>query len=504
MADTHGTILYVSAQTEQLFGYARGELLGKKVECLLPERFRSRHVGQRAHYSQSPRVRPMGAGLELFGLHKSGAEVPIEISLSPLQTPQGPLVTAAIRDISERKRVQEELRRAREVAEAANQSKSEFLANMSHEIRTPLAGILGYAEMIALYCNSDDERKQYMEKIRRCSDTLTELINDILDLSKVEAGALKVEILPFNPVTELENVVSLLERSAKEKNVRFDVRYDRPLPAQIGSDPTRFRQILSNLIGNAIKFTEQGGVSVRVFEDADSPNYLCFSIKDTGCGLTADEQSRLFQPFVQADSSTTRRFGGTGLGLALSRRLAEALGGKLSLIESFPGKGSTFQLAIPFQSTSSHLADSQPSRKPRSVDRRTLDRLDGVRVLVAEDNADIREFIERFLTEQGAVVELAVHGKEALKMARAGKYDVLVLDVQMPEIDGYQVTKLLRSDGMLTPILALTAHAMSDERARCLAAGFTEFLTKPIDVPQLIYTVARHGIGQKSTHEKLP
>lgn len=501
MVDVEGRIVYVSSQTQNLFGYSPKELLDQKIECLLPQRFRDRHVGQRSNYFKSLRVRPMGAGLELFGLHKSGREIPIEISLSPLEIPRGFLVTAAIRDISDRKRAQEELRKAREVAEAASRSKSEFLANMSHEIRTPLAGILGFAEMIALYCNSSEERKSYLDKIRRCADTLTELIDDILDLSKVEAGALKVELLSIGTISEVESVVNLFQNSASEKNITFDVRYERPLPEKIVTDPTRLRQILSNLLGNAIKFTESGSVSLRVFTDKKRPNRICFAVQDSGVGLSPEEQNRLFHPFSQADSSTTRKFGGTGLGLALSRRLAEALEGDLVLVESSPGKGSVFQLSIP---THQRGVPSAPSpeledKLADSEERSSWPRLDNVGILVAEDNPDNQEMLKRFLGEQGAVVEIASNGKLALNMAKKGGYQVILMDVQMPELDGYEVTKALRKENITTPIIALTAHAMSDEREKCLASGCNEFLTKPLNVKKLIHTIHRHSVSSQAT-----
>ncbi len=483
-----GSIVFVNSQTNRIFGYSNQELLGQTIECLLPERFRPKHVGQRTDYFHNLRLRPMGAGLELFGLHKSGDEIPIEISLSPLETPQGYLVTAAIRDISDRKRVQEELRRAREVAEAANQSKSAFLANMSHEIRTPLAGILGYAEMIAYYCKSSAERKSYMEKIRRCANTLTELISDILDLSKVEAGALKIERIPFSPAQEVENVVNLLQTSAEQKGIALDIQYQRPLPQQVVSDPTRLRQILTNLLGNAIKFTARGSVSMRVFRNPDT-DLLCFSVTDTGCGIGTEEQTRLFQAFVQADSSTTRKFGGTGLGLALSRNLASALGGTLELVSSAPGVGSTFQLSIPCkQQAPCALFPSSVA----SVDPDDLPRLDGMRILVAEDNPDNQELLRGFLSARGAAIDLVGDGRQALSLARSGNYDAILMDVQMPEMDGYEVTKTLRATGIRTPVIALTAHAMVTERVRGEAAGCNDFLTKPFDVPHLIHTLRKY------------
>lgn len=483
--DATGEIIYVSSQVKTLFGYEREELLGQKIECLLPERLRHRHVAQRGGYFDTLKVRPMGAGLELFGQHKRGHEIPIEISLSPLKTAQGVMVTAAIRDITDRKKVQLELKKARETAEAASRSKSEFLANMSHEIRTPLAGILGYSEMIALYCNSSEERASYLSRIRRCADTLTELINDILDLSKVEAGALNVELVPFNLVSEIENVVQLLQGGAVEKNLAFEVQYDRPFPEEMVSDPTRFRQILTNLLGNAIKFTDAGRISLRMSRPAGDTENLCFRISDTGCGLTPEQQSRLFQIFVQADNSTTRKYGGTGLGLALSRRLAEALGGELTLVSSAAGQGSVFELRLPF------VPPAKPLSREKALSGETVHLLKSMRLLVAEDNPDNQELIARFLREHGAEVVVAGNGRDALGRAGSEKFDAILMDVQMPELDGYEVTRRLRADGFPIPIIALTAHAMSDEREKARAAGCTEFLTKPINLMKLIQTVAR-------------
>lgn len=487
MISENGGIVFVNSQTETLFGYKSEELLGQTIEILLPERYRGKHVSQRNDYFSKPRVRPMGAGLELFGRHKDGREIPIEISLSPLKTASGSVVTAAIRDISDRKRAQEELRKAREVAEAASRSKSEFLANMSHEIRTPLAGILGYAEMIAFYCNSSEERKSYMDKIRRCADTLTELINDILDLSKVEAGALRVEAMNFNVAAEIETVVGMLQPVATDKKLVLDVKYQRPLPSQVTSDPTRFRQILTNLVGNALKFTDHGSVVVEVFVDPQSPSFICFSVTDTGCGLTEPQQARLFQPFVQADSSTTRKYGGTGLGLALSRRLAEAMGGELHLMKSVLNQGSTFQLRIPVQiegGKNNHFlkTDLQDSQVE-------MPRLDGLRILVVEDNTDNQDLLRRFLREQGAAVDIACNGEEAVKSVSGKTYEVILMDIQMPVLDGYEATKRIRHSGVNTPIIALTAHAMSDEKERCLASGCNAFLSKPFNVPKIVQTV---------------
>ncbi len=487
IVDTSGTIVLANGQAETVFGYSQSELVGQPIELLLPERYREKHVAQRDGFFSNPRLRPMGAGLELFGQHKMGHEFPVEISLAPVKIDGGLLITSAIRDVTERKRIEGELRRAREAAEAANRTKSEFLANMSHEIRTPLAGILGYLEMIETYCKTEEERKDYIEKAKRNANNLAELINDILDLSKVEAGALKVEQLKFSPFTEVESVLSLLQGQAEEKGLVLETVFERPLPSNIISDPKRLRQILINVVGNAIKFTSAGKICLRMRQEkvADK-TFLLFVVTDTGCGIPADAHSKLFEPFVQADSSTTRKYGGTGLGLALSRNLARALGGDLRLTESAPGKGSTFTLTIQLGAELPPEA-SGAGKNARAPEQ--SDRLDGVRVLLAEDNLDNEELITKCLVRAGASVEAAHDGAEAVKLAELRPFDVVLMDIQMPVLDGYEATRRLRAAGLKIPIFALTAHAMVEERQKCAQAGCTDCLTKPLDFAALIKAI---------------
>src|SRR5439155_322583 len=297
----------VNAQAEALFGYAGEELVGKPVDQLVPERIRGEHVRHRTAYQREPKLRPMGAGLELHGRRKDGTEFPIEISLSPVETENGKIVTAAIRDITERKRTEEELVRARESALSASRAKGEFLANMSHEIRSPMTAILGYADILAESDLSVEERAAYLDTIRLNGAHLLSVINDILTLSKIEAGKMTMERIACSPARLVGEVVALMHHRARDKGIAFEIIYEGLIPERIESDPTRVRQILLNLLSNALKFTERGGVRLTIRMEGGR---LAFAVADTGIGMNAEEQARLFQPFTQTDVLTTVSFGG--------------------------------------------------------------------------------------------------------------------------------------------------------------------------------------------------
>ncbi|HEV7733960.1 MAG TPA: ATP-binding protein [Candidatus Binatia bacterium] len=383
---------------------------------------------------------------------------------------------------------------ARNAAIGAAQAKSEFLANMSHEIRTPLTAILGFTGVLADPALSATDRAAHLETIRRNGEHLLSLINDILDLSKIEAGKLTVERIAC-PVGELvDGVAALMDARAREKGLTFAVEYPGPVPERIRADPTRLRQILMNLLGNAIKFTEPGGTVRLVVRLSDGPPpRLRFDVVDTGIGVAPDVRERLFMPFMQADPSTSRRYGGSGLGLTISRRLARMLGGDIT-VESTPGQGSTFSVdvdpgalagvprIVPVRATAVAIA---PAPRPAV-------RLDG-RLLLAEDAPDNQRLITFHLRRAGADVAVAENGRVAVDMALAGEpYDLILMDMQMPELDGYDATAELRRAGYRGPIIALTAHAMDGDREKCLHAGCDDFATKPIDRDALLALVRRH------------
>ncbi len=383
-----------------------------------------------------------------------------------------------------------ELTEARNLALQAAQVKSEFLANMSHEIRTPLTAILGFTDVLADPHLSTTEHATTLDTIRRNGEHLLSVINDILDLSKIEAGKLRLDAVPCRLADVVHSVTALMEPRARDTGLAFAVEYDGPVPDEIRADPTRLRQILVNLLGNAIKFTPAGSVRLVIrFER----RRLRFDVVDTGIGVAPEVQARLFTPFTQADPSTSRRFGGTGLGLAISRRLARLLGGDLR-VRSKPGAGSTFTLEIdpgPL-ATTALVTHPTPAPAPAPATTPESDAPLRGRVLLAEDAPDNQRLVCFYLRRAGAEVDVAENGIVACALALARSYDVVLMDMQMPELDGYAATARLRAAGYRGPIVALTAHAMDGDRDKCLQAGCDDFATKPIDRPVLLGLVRRY------------
>jgi signal transduction histidine kinase/FixJ family two-component response regulator/HPt (histidine-containing phosphotransfer) domain-containing protein len=389
-------------------------------------------------------------------------------------------------------------------ASEASRAKSEFLANMSHEIRTPMTAVIGYADLLLDSQTTPSERLDHVLTIRRNGEHLLSILNDILDLSRIEAGKLMVEAVPCSPSQVIVDVVSLMRVRASEKNLALDVQYVTPIPETICSDPTRLRQILMNLVGNAIKFTREGGVRILARCDAPSSTRprLSIEVADTGIGLRDDQIKHLFQPFIQADSSTTRKFGGSGLGLAISQRLAAMLGGEIT-VQSVSGMGSCFRLSVETGSLAGvrllqALAEAtEPD--PRDVNLLDVPEIElDCHVLLAEDGVDNQLLLSTQLRKAGARVTVAENGKIAVERALAAKasgapFDVILMDMQMPELDGYGAAALLRARGYAGPIIALTAHAMSGDRARCLSAGCTDYMSKPVNRRALIAAVAEHA-----------
>ena len=382
------------------------------------------------------------------------------------------------------------LARLLEEAQAADRAKSSFLANMSHEIRTPMTAILGYLDLLSEGELDRQEGREALKTVRRNSEHLLTIINDILDLSKIESGKFRIERLPCNPRQLASGAAEFMRSNADARQLRLDLQFVEPIPAEVLTDPTRLRQILLNLLGNAIKFTEQGEVRlVTGWRDGPAANgHLYFEVHDTGIGMTDEQLGRLFQPFQQSDDSMARRFGGTGLGLAICQRLVKLLGGEIS-VTSRPGAGTKFVFTIAAEKSTASLAGPSPAED--AVGRCSLQ---GLRILFAEDGPDNQRLISFLLRRSGAEVVIVADGQTACDEAWAAwrgsePFDVILMDMQMPVLDGYEAARRLRNSGYPLPIVALTAHAMVEDRQICLDAGCNGFATKPIEFPKLVAAI---------------
>ena len=494
--DQHGVYTYASQQVWDLLGYEPEEVIGRTpFDFMSPEEARRVQKELSEFVGNAAPIRRM----EKTTRHKDGREVVLESSGVALFDSHGGFrgLRGIDRDITSRKQAERELHAAKEAAEAANRAKSQFLANMSHEIRTPMNGILGMTEM-ALETDLTSDQREYLEMAKTSAEALLAVLDDILDFSKIEAGKLEMESIDFNLREAVDLVVKTLAVRASEKDLELQVRVDPGVPVRVAGDPGRLRQVLLNLISNAIKFTERGGVTVAVGCESDRCEgaWLSFRVSDTGLGIPPEKQAAIFSAFSQADNSTTRRFGGTGLGLSISQKLVEMMGGRIT-VESAVGKGSTFHFTARFgRPVSREPAPSGDCPDLKGLPVSGLNATSGQcsrDILLVEDNPVNQALAVRLLQKKGHRVEVAANGREALQKFKSGHFDLVLMDVQMPEMDGFETTAAIRdlekATGGHMPIIAMTAHAMKGDRERCLAAGMDGYVAKPVRPAQLFEAI---------------
>jgi two-component system sensor histidine kinase/response regulator len=493
--DQQGRITGWNSQAEAIFGWPAAEVLGNSVaSTIIPSQFRDAHEQGLTRFLETGESRVLNKRIEVMGLHRDGHEFPVELAIAPIKSSDSVSFCAFVRDITVPQQAAEALRSAKEAAEAASYAKSAFLANMSHEIRTPLNAILGFTDVLKNQTQANAEQRDHLQTIHTSGRHLLTLINDVLDLSKIESGQMQIEVARCSPNEIIAATVSILRVPAQERGLTLEYHWKSQIPESIGTDPVRLRQILMNLIGNAVKFTEVGGIEVVARVQTDATPTLTIDVIDTGVGIDPKAGEHIFDPFVQADSSITRRFGGTGLGLSISRRLARLLGGDLT-VNSKLGQGSIFTLTIPVGCLdgvphSKSLAADVLAAPSNHADRPAPLKLPPCRILLVEDGVTNRKLFKLILERAGATVHCADNGQLGVHAARAKRFDLILMDMQMPVMDGYSATSELRRLGFTLPIIALTAHAMASDEQKCREAGCSGYLTKPINPESLLVAVA--------------
>jgi len=502
--DGNGRLVALNRAAEQMFEYKSRSLRGKPLSMLLargdhPEINRllsegSRHPADKCLVSNA---------YEVSGKRESGEEFPLYLAISEVKTGGYPVFTAIARDLTETRRQMAELAEARDQAMAADMAKSQFLAVMSHEIRTPMNGILGMLDLL-LHTSLTNEQQECAQTARSSADALHAILSDILDLSKIEARKVVLDHEPFDLVAVLEGAKNVVAAQARIRELDLRLELDPELPRYRVGDSTRLRQVVLNLLGNAIKFTHVGGVCLRLApgRDTSNPTGVAIEVEDTGIGITPVQQKRLFQAFSQAEGSTSREYGGTGLGLFISREFVALMGGTMS-VHSEPGEGSTFrvELDLPMARAEEVPPDRTqgfPASETAGTSRTDAKALPQLRLLVVDDNRINLRVTERILSRMGYQCAVCASGSEAIAHVAAKPVDVVFMDCQMPEIDGYEATRRVRArtDEIVQPwIVALTANALEGDRERCLAAGMDDYISKPVKRERLEAVMARAAEG---------
>jgi len=478
IADVAGRILAVNPAAETMFGWAEAQVVGRDLrDVIFSDAHRDAHREEMDRLHPSAVTSQIGARIQVEARRANGDVFPAELAITEVKVDDTVYVAAYLRDTTQKNEAEAKLKTAKDEAEAANRAKSDFLATMSHEIRTPLNGVLGLLGLMSETA-LDAAQTEYVTRAQSSAETLLTLISDILDLSKIEAGKLELEDVAFDPVDLVHEALTLVQISAARKGVALVVEADTPTPRVVG-DQAHVRQVLVNLVANAVKFTDDGTVTVHVAFDG---GMLRYAVNDTGIGVALGELDTLFEPFTQADPSLQRRHGGTGLGLAICRELVAQMSGELG-VDSEPGAGSRFWFHIPVSCDT--RADDVAPIESEPLEPVTL----GGRILLAEDSQTNALVASTVLRSHGARVDIVANGLEAVEAAQAHAYDLILMDVSMPEMDGFAATRRIRDLGgwaARVPIVAMTAHALRGDRQKCLRAGMTGYLTKPIRRVQLV------------------
>jgi PAS domain S-box-containing protein len=471
-------ILEWNQRAEVLFGWAEEEAIGMDLsELIIPEKFREAHRNGVKQFIATGIGQILNQRLELLALHRNGTEFPVELTATAIKWGNTYLFSSFVRDISHRKEFERHILAAKEEAEQANEAKSIFLATMSHEIRTPLNGVIGMSDLMndtAL----DPEQQEYMRHLTKSAKSLLTLVNDILDFSKIESGKVELERHPFDLKQMIEEVLDLLSLSINEKNLEVIFKLDAAVPGQIVGDVTRLRQILINIIGNAVKFTESGSISITVEHEIANENKLKFIIKDTGIGIAAQKRNQLFKSFSQLDSSTTRKYGGTGLGLMICKSLVEVMGGEIWLQEDNQ-TGTTFIFTIQYGiSTQVLKTDIRPENENSHTNISNT-----TSILVAEDNKVNQLVLVKLLARYGFIADVVETGVQVVEALKSKKYHLIFMDVNMPVMDGLEATDAIRAmfpNKDQPKIVAVTANAFTSDRDKYLSKGMDDYLSKPI------------------------
>ncbi|MZH01926.1 MAG: PAS domain S-box protein [Nitrospinae bacterium] len=479
MMDQHGKIITWNIQAEKIFGWSEQESIGKNLaELIIPGKYQEAHRAGLQKYLETGEGRVLNTRVEITAIRKYGQEFPVELSVTPIVHGDEVNFSGFIRDLTDKKQAERELQDAIKAAQAASKAKSEFLANTSHEIRTPLNAITGFSNILLNLLKQkkvDEDFENYLNIIIRSGENLTEVINNVLDLSKIESGKMEIQKEPFDLKVVVKSLVAIYKHQAMEKGIDLEYSFDKNLECIIISDRVKLNQILTNLIGNSIKFTEKGFIHIDAKQQG---NKILFTVKDSGIGIPKDRVDNIFNAFEQADSSMTREYGGTGLGLAITKKMAELLGGEIWL-ESMEQKGSSFYFTIPLE----RVVESTESDKeePEVVFSNEN------KVLLVEDNEENLLLAQVILKTLGIKPLLARNGLEALDKTKEVSPDLILMDIQMPEMDGLKTTIILREseEYKSLPIIGLSAHALKKHEDDALQAGMDGYLTKPIDSKKL-------------------